>query len=243
MKRLWLIAGLMVVLLLATACNAFEQAAEDAAADAPAAAEEVAETEDMEEASDEMAEGDHGDDMEDTEMTTIEEPADEAEEMMESDDMEESDAMAAEYTAQPWATLELTNARTGETFTMSDFAGKTVYVHSMATWCGNCRASQSSLRDNVVPEVSTDDVVFVSLSVETSISADDLASYANNNSFDWVFAVMTPEMLAALSQQFGRSVTTPPAQPHFIIRPDGATTDLLTGNPSPSSVIDSLQAG
>jgi hypothetical protein len=33
-----------------------------------------------------------------------------------------------------WLTLPLTNARTGETFTLADFAGKTVFVHPMATW-------------------------------------------------------------------------------------------------------------
>ena len=33
-----------------------------------------------------------------------------------------------------WLTMPLTNARSGETFTLADFAGKTVFVHPMATW-------------------------------------------------------------------------------------------------------------
>jgi hypothetical protein len=33
-----------------------------------------------------------------------------------------------------WQSIPLRNARTGETFTFADFAGRTVYVHPMARW-------------------------------------------------------------------------------------------------------------
>lgn len=33
-----------------------------------------------------------------------------------------------------WQTALLRDARTGETFTLADFAGRTVYVHPMAKW-------------------------------------------------------------------------------------------------------------
>lgn len=218
MKRVGLITLLLIVMMVASACNVFEEAA-GMSEDAP-------------------IEEDAHDAMEDsTEMM------EESSEMMEeSAEMVEEAAEAVAYTAPAFANLELVNAQTGETFRLSDFAGKTVYVHAMATWCGNCRASQRSLRDNVVPNVSGDDVVFVSLSVETNIEPADLAVYAQNESFGWTFAVMSNEMLAALSQQFGRTVTVPPSQPHFIIRPDGSVTDLLTGNPAPQAVIESLQS-
>jgi hypothetical protein len=97
------------------------------------------------------------------------------------------------------------------------------------------------LRDNVVPQVNTENVVFLSLDIETAASAADLATYAESNSFPWVFAVATPELLAALVQEFGQSVTVPPSQPHFIIRPDGSTTGLMTGNPPPDEVLRMLQ--
>ena len=44
---------------------------------------------------------------------------------------------AAAINLPTWQTLPLTNARTGETFTFADFAGKTVFVEPMATWCTN----------------------------------------------------------------------------------------------------------
>jgi hypothetical protein len=105
----------------------------------------------------------------------------------------------------------------------------------MATWCTNCRAqltNVSQARAGLDPE----QVVFVALSVDTTISNDELAPYAQNNGYDWVFAVMTPEMLGELADSFGRTVTNPPSTPHFIIRPDGSVTDLVTGVESPDEI-------
>lgn len=33
-----------------------------------------------------------------------------------------------------WQSIALTDARTGETFSLADFAGRTVFVHPMAKW-------------------------------------------------------------------------------------------------------------
>jgi hypothetical protein len=45
-----------------------------------------------------------------------------------------SDQSATEYGGPEWTKLPLTNAHTGETFTLANFAGKTVYIEPMATW-------------------------------------------------------------------------------------------------------------
>ena len=54
-------------------------------------------------------------------------------------------ARAAERAS--WQQLPLVDARTGESFTLADFAGKTVYVEPMATWCTNCRQQLRTVRD------------------------------------------------------------------------------------------------
>ena len=126
-----------------------------------------------------------------------------------------------------WQDLPLTNAQTGETFALADFAGQTVYVEPMATWCANCRTQLGN-----VSKAKTqlgDKVTFVALSVETTLKANELASYAKNQGFDFTFAVMTPEVLRALAAEFGQAVTSPPSTPHFVISPDGTTSELLTG--------------
>lgn len=128
-----------------------------------------------------------------------------------------------------WQTLPLVDARTGQSFTLADFAGKTVYVEPMATWCTNCRGQMSVIRDQVRGQVDPEQVVFVGLSVETNLAPETLATYTATHSFDWTFAVMTPELLQELASQFGRTVTNPPAIPHFVISPDGTTSNLSTG--------------
>jgi thiol-disulfide isomerase/thioredoxin len=147
-------------------------------------------------------------------------------------------APAAAAQRPAWHNLTLTNARTGETFTLADFAGKVVSVEPMATWCTNCRRQQTTL-SAIVPQYS-DDVVFISLSVGENVSNETLAAYADSAGFGWVFAVATPELLTALVEQFGRTVTAPPSTPHFYIAPDGTTTTLDTGFKSADEFVTRL---
>lgn len=126
-----------------------------------------------------------------------------------------------------WQNLPLTNAQTGETFTLADFEGQSVYVEPMATWCANCRQQLGNV--NEAKMQLGDEVTFVALSVETTLKADQLASYAKDQGFDFTFAVMTPEVLRALAAEFGQAITSPPSTPHFVISPDGTTSELFTG--------------
>lgn len=140
-----------------------------------------------------------------------------------------------------WHFLPLTNARTGEVFTLADFGGRAVYVEPMATWCSKCREQLDILRD-VRAQPGGDQPVFIALSVETDVSNDDLARYADAAGFDWLFAVATPELLRELSATFGRTITNPPATPHFVLRPDGTTDGLTTGIHSAESILREVSA-
>lgn len=140
-----------------------------------------------------------------------------------------------------WQQLPLIDARTGASFTLADFAGKTVYVEPMATWCSNCRQQLTVVRD-VQATLADSSVVFVALSVETTLPAADLAAYADAAGFPWTFAVITPDLLRELTDVFGRTVTNPPATPHFIIGPDGTTTALMTGIDDDATLRSALQA-
>ncbi|MBZ0291478.1 MAG: TlpA family protein disulfide reductase [Anaerolineae bacterium] len=135
-------------------------------------------------------------------------------------------------------TVVLTNASTGETFTLSDFAGKTVLVEPMATWCPNCRTQLGNVMQ--AKQQLSDDFVFVALSVGENISDSDLAAYADRQGFALVFAIATQEMLQELTDQFGRAALTPPSTPHFIIRPDGSMSQLFTGYEPPDQLVTSL---
>ena len=142
---------------------------------------------------------------------------------------------AAEPTAGSWMQLPLVDARTGATFTLADFKGKPLYVENFATWCSNCRQQLGNVQDAAV--ASNDGATFVSLSVETDLSAKDVASYAEKQKFDNIrFAVMTPEMLAAMNSAFGTTALNPPSTPHFYVTADGHIGQLATGYEDASEI-------
>jgi thiol-disulfide isomerase/thioredoxin len=134
-----------------------------------------------------------------------------------------------------WQSMALTDARSGATFTLADFAGKTVFVEPFATWCSNCRQKLANV--HAAKQVAGEDVVFVVLSVEANIGNEALAAYAADTGYDLMFAAMPPEMLQALAAQFGQTIANPPATPHFVIRPDGSTGELVTGIESTEALL------
>ena len=151
--------------------------------------------------------------------------------------------IAAFATAQErpaWQSIELTNAVTGEVFTLGGFEGKSVYVEPMATWCSNCRTQLGNV-NAAIPEAG-ENAVFVALSVEGNLPNAQLAAYAEKEGFNLIFAVAPTDLLQALVDEFGRAITSPPSTPHFIIRPDGSTTDLATGREAPEAILAQLAA-
>ncbi len=146
--------------------------------------------------------------------------------------------------APAWMTAELTDACTGETFTLADFAGKTVYVESMATWCPPCRDQLARVKEAAaqIPEEERADAVFVALSTEVDLPRETLAEYAASNEVPFVFAVMPAEMVQAMADDLGQEIAIPPATPHLIIAPDGTVGDVHTGGASAEDVLALLAA-
>ena len=101
----------------------------------------------------------------------------------------------------PWQTEEIVDVD-GVSFTLADFIGRPVFVENFATWCPTCRGQLGRTQD--AAEAMGDDAVFVVLSVETDVSAEDVAEYAMDNGFSSMrFAIMSPELLAAFADAFG----------------------------------------
>jgi thiol-disulfide isomerase/thioredoxin len=145
--------------------------------------------------------------------------------------------------APAWLTAELTDACSGEPFTLADFAGKTVYVETLATWCPPCRDQLARAKEAAasIPEVERGDVVFVALSSEVGLPRETLAAYAADNNFPFVFAVMPAAMLQAMAGDLGREVAVPSATPHLIIAPDGTVGELRTGGTAPNDLLTLLE--
>ena len=220
---------LFILVLVLAACGGGETAVEPSSSDSVATEEEMTDTSEPESMDEDAAMSDHEEGTAQLE-ETMEEMAEEANEEL---------AMAD---VPAWKTIPLTDVRSGETFTLADFAGKTVFVEPMATWCTNCRRQLLNVSQAKAQLGDSEDVVFVALSVETTISDADLLDYTEQTGYFFTFAVATPEMIVSLVDTFGQSITNPPSTPHFIIRPDGSTTELSTGFDGPDNIIENIQA-
>ena len=137
-----------------------------------------------------------------------------------------------------WQKIEVIDAD-GEAFSLADFVGKPVLVENFATWCGNCRRQLGDT--DAAAQQAGENAVFVALSVETDLDAKDMADYARQQGFDHIrFAVMSPEMLAAVKDAFGNTALNPPSTPHVAVAADGTVGDMVTGFDSPEAILSSL---
>ena len=136
--------------------------------------------------------------------------------------------------APAWLSTDLTDACSGETFALADFAGKTLFIESMATWCPSCHGQLTRLKEAAatLPEEQREEIVFVALSTEGELPREELANYAATNEFPFIFAVMPADMLRAMADDFGQEIAVPPAMPYLIVAPDGTVGELHTGGSS-----------
>ena len=58
----------------------------------------------------------------------------------------ETPAADAMMEAPAWYSASLTDASTGQAFTINDFKGKVVLVETMAIWCSNCLKQQGQVK-------------------------------------------------------------------------------------------------
>ncbi|HZJ27943.1 MAG TPA: TlpA disulfide reductase family protein [Acidimicrobiia bacterium] len=158
-----------------------------------------------------------------------------------SDDQSAESSPPAAAGPAEWQTLEVTDAN-GDTFSIDDLVGRPVFVENFATWCSNCRKQLGDTQD--AAERAGDEAVFVALSVETELDGQDMKDYAADNGFsDIRFAVMSPEMLAAMSDAYGNSALNAPSTPKVKVEADGAAGKLVTGYESTGEILGGLGLG
>ena len=151
---------------------------------------------------------------------------------------EPTDAAEPTVDFADWQLIEVTDTG-GETFTVAELAGRPVFVENFATWCSNCRDQLRATQEAAA--AAGDEAVFLALSVETELSVDDMKEYQETNGFsDIRFAVMSPELLAAMDAAFGTSALNPPSTPKVAVAADGTAGDLVTGAESAEEILSSL---
>jgi thiol-disulfide isomerase/thioredoxin len=154
------------------------------------------------------------------------------------DDMSEEGA-DGDMELAAWQTMRIVDVD-GSEFTLADYVGQPTLVETFATWCSNCRAQLADTQE-AAAELG-DEAAVIALSVETDLDPADVASYAATNGFtDIRFAVMTPELLAAMAGALGNSVANPPATPKIVIDAMGTAGDVSTGPESAADLVGLLR--
>ena len=144
-----------------------------------------------------------------------------------------TDPSAPPATSEPappaWQRLEITDVD-GLTFSLADCIGTPVLVELFATWCSNCRQQLPKTQEAAV--ALGDQAAVIALSVETDIDPDAVAQ----------FAVISPELLAAIVEEFGNSAANPPSTPKIIIDAAGVAGEMTTGQESTEELVAQLTA-
>ncbi len=119
-----------------------------------------------------------------------------------------------------WLGIELTDAASGETFTLASLKGETVALEPMAIWCTNCKAQQDNVK-KVFGDVQAAGVRYISLGIDPNENPASLAKYAQRREYPWTFAQATNEFSRALSDDFGPQILSPPSTPLIVIDAEG----------------------
>ncbi|MFN2152223.1 MAG: TlpA family protein disulfide reductase, partial [Anaerolineales bacterium] len=111
----------------------------------------------------------------------------------------------------------------------NDYAGKVVLVGTMAIWCPNCavQATQVSKLHDMLG--NPEDLISVSLDVDSNEDASMLKDYSVSYGFDWHFAVAPLEISRALGNLYNAEYLNPPLSPMLLIDRDGNVHQLKYG--------------
>jgi cytochrome oxidase Cu insertion factor (SCO1/SenC/PrrC family) len=127
---------------------------------------------------------------------------------------------APDAAAASWLDIELTDAATGETFTLASLEGEVVALEPMAIWCTNCKAQQDNVKQ-AYADIESAGVRYISLGMEPNEQPDALAKYAERRGYEWTFAQSSLEFSRALNDLFGPQILSVPSTPLIVLDANG----------------------
>jgi thiol-disulfide isomerase/thioredoxin len=128
-----------------------------------------------------------------------------------------------------WVKIKMTDVRTGQTFSMNDFAGKVVLIETMAQWCPNCIFQQAETRKMSKQLGNPEDLILISLDVDLHEDEASLKKYTEDFGFEWRFAVASLEVDRALGNLYNAEYLNPPLEPMLLIDRQGNAHQLEYG--------------
>ncbi|OGO80672.1 MAG: hypothetical protein A3K41_01120 [Chloroflexi bacterium RIFOXYD12_FULL_57_15] len=179
-----------------------------------------------------------------TEEVMVEKPTEDA--MAAPHDASTPDAMAkptevAMMDSPAWFSAALTDARTGQAFTINDFKGKVVLVETLAMWCSNCKRQQGQVVALHALLGARDDFASLGLDIDSNENATALKIYVESNGFDWLYAVAPAEVSREIASLYGDQFLNPPSTPMLVIDRHGVAHPLPFGIKSAEELLNFIQ--
>jgi cytochrome oxidase Cu insertion factor (SCO1/SenC/PrrC family) len=146
-------------------------------------------------------------------------------------------AVTAPGATPDWYNIAMTDVQTGKTFTISDFAGKVVLIGTIAEWCPNCIFQQAETRKMFQQLGNPEDLILISLDVDSHEDEASLKQYAEDFDFEWRFAVAPLLVQRAMGNLYNAEYLNPPLNPMLLIDRQGIAHQL----PYKEKKVDALQ--
>jgi thiol-disulfide isomerase/thioredoxin len=159
-----------------------------------------------------------------------------AEEGGETGEVNETGEAGESYTPADWRDYELVDTRTGETFRVSDFKGKSVLLETFAVWCPTCLKQQQEVKKMVGS--GGNGVVHISLDVDPNEDEEIVRNHMESNGFKWYSAVAPPEMSQELIDEFGLTVVNAPVAPVILVCEDQSARLLEQRGVKPVALLE-----
>ena len=140
-----------------------------------------------------------------------------------------------------WFGTALTDARTGQTFSINDFKGKVVLVETMAIWCSNCLKQQGQVKALHEQLGARDDFVSIGLDIDPNENAEALKGYVESKGFDWLYAVPSANVSREIAALYGDQFLNPPSTPIVVIGRHGEAHPLPYGIKSADDLMQAIQ--
>lgn len=136
-----------------------------------------------------------------------------------------------------WLDIELTDAATGEAFTLASLEGSVVAVEPMAIWCSNCKAQMDNVKE-AYADVAAAGVTYISLGIDPGENPEALAKYADKRGYEWTFVQSPNEFSRALNDLFGPQILSAPSTPLIVLDASGEVVFQDFGFHGPDKLLD-----
>ncbi|MBE0671130.1 MAG: hypothetical protein IH588_11120 [Anaerolineales bacterium] len=140
-----------------------------------------------------------------------------------------------------WFGMSLTNAHTGESFTIQDFKGKVILVETMAVWCSNCLKQQTQVKVLHGLVGNRDDFVSLGLDIDPNEDVSKLKSFIEGQGFDWLYSISPADVSREIASLYGDQFLNPPSTPMLVIDKHGVAHPLPFGIKSAEELLQAIQ--